>query len=340
MNASSVLFLITVAAGAALSGCARPDVAAQKESYGAMRVDVVAVGEREVARVVAVPGEVRAGDRARLAAKVAGSVEDIFAKLGQDVRAGEVVARLSAPEYAAQVEGARTALAQAERELGRDRELKKGGVTTDDAVRTGEERVRAAKAALAEAEAMLGYLETRAPFDGRVAERPVNRGDVVMPGQALVVIDRSGAVEVLARVPAGQAGKLRVGETLTVIAEDGRGQATITEIAGAADAATRTVEVVLALAEGSAWRPGKFVSVEVPDGKAVRRLVPGMAVRAFGQVESVLVVSEGRVRLRIVQTGRSDGGEVEILSGVEPGEVVVKNPGAALRDGLAVEVAR
>ncbi len=340
MNISAVVFLAAIASGLVLSGCSRSQESKAVETRPAERVAVAAVVEKKAARVAAVPGEVRAADRAVLAAKVAGHVQELAVKLGQDVRAGDVLVRLSAPELVAQVERARTALAQAERELGRDRDLKKGGVTTDDAVRTGEERVRAVQAALAEAEAVLAYTEIKAPFDGRVAARPVNLGDLAMPGQALIVTDRSGAGEVLARVPEAQARRLSLGDALTVAADAERVAVSVTEIAAAADAATRTVEVVLALPEGSAWRPGRFVSVEVLEGDVLKRFVPVTAVRAFGQVESVLVVSDGRARLRIVQTGRSDGGQVEILSGVEPGEVVVANPAAALRDGQSVEVAR
>lgn len=300
---------------------------------------VTAVVENAVPRAISMPGEVRAVDRAVLAAKVAGNVQELAVKLGQTVRAGDVLIRLSAPEYVAQAERARTALAQAERELDRDQRLLKGGVTTDDVVRFGEERLRSAQAAFAEAEAMLAYTEIKAPFDGLVAARPVNRGDLVMPGQALITLDLVGPREVIAQVPASFVGKLSLGATVRVLnGGDDAVEATVSEIASASDAATRSVAVVLTLPEGNRWAPGQFVTVELSGDVVKQRLVPVGAVRAFGQMEDVFVVSEGRAQMRLVQTGRVTDGLVEILAGLEPGERIIAAPAATLRDGQLVEV--
>ena len=330
--------MFAFAAAVVLPGCSKSGEVGPAENWPARRVTVTTVLEKSVPRVVTVPGEVRAADRAVLAAKVAGNVQELAVKLGQTVRAGDVLIRLSAPEYAAQVERARTALAQATRELDRDQRLLKGGVTTDDAVRFGEERVRTAQAAFAEAEAMLAYTEIKAPFDGRVAARPVNRGDLVMPGQALITLDLAGPREVGAHVPASLAGKLSLGATVRVRFAADVVDATISEIASAADAATRSVAVVLTLPEGRDFAPGQFVTVELSGAEVKQRLVPVGAVRVFGQMENVFVVSEGRAQLRLVQTGRVSDGLVEILAGVEPGERIVAAPGATLRDGQLVEV--
>ncbi len=294
--------------------------------------------ETSVPRVVALPGEVRAADRARIAAKIAGTVQEISVALGQTVRAGDRLVLLAAPEFAAQTERARAALAQAERELARDRQLLKGGVTTDDAVRSAEERLRLAQAAVAEAEAMLAYTEIRAPFDGRIAARLADRGDLVLPGQPLLTLDLGGAREIFTHVPASLASALSLGVELPVSVGDERSVATISEIAAAADVGTRSVAVVLTLSAETPWLPGQFVTLELPGAASPRRFVPVTALRSFGQLENVFVVSEGRAQLRLVQSGRASDGLVEILSGLEPGEQVVARPAATLRDGHPVEV--
>ena len=339
MKTPSSASILVVAAALILSGCTRSEETSPAENRPAERVAVVTVVEDSAPRVIAVPGEVRAADRAVLAAKVAGNVQELAVKLGQAVRVGDVLIRLSAPEYVAQVERARTALAQAERELDRDQRLLKGGVTTDDVVRFGEERLRSAQAAFAEAEAMFAYTEIKAPFDGLVAARPVNRGDLVMPGQALITLDLVGPREVIAQVPASLVGKHSLGATVCVLnGGDDAVEATVSEIASASDAATRSVAVVLTLPEGNRWAPGQFVTVELSGDVVKQRLVPVGAVRAFGQMENVFVVSEGRAQMRLVQTGRVTDGLVEILAGLEPGERIVAAPAATLRDGQPVEV--
>jgi RND family efflux transporter MFP subunit len=339
MKTPSSASILVVAAALILSGCTRSEETSPAENRPAERVAVVTVVEDSAPRVIAVPGEVRAADRAVLAAKVAGNVQELAVKLGQTVRAGDVLIRLSAPEYGAQLERARTALAQAERELDRDQRLLMGGVTTDDAVRFGEERLRSAQAAFAEAEAMLAYTEIKAPFDGLIAARPVNRGDLVMPGQALITLDLVGPREVIAQVPASLVGKLSLGATVRVLnGGDDAVEATVSEIASASDAATRSVAVVLTLPEGNRWAPGQFVTVELSGDVVKQRLVPVGAVRVLGQMENVFVVSEGRAQMRLVQAGRVTDGLVEILAGLEPGERIVAAPAATLRDGQLVEV--
>jgi RND family efflux transporter MFP subunit len=331
--------MFALAAAVILPGCSKSSEVGPAENRPAQRVAVTTVLEKSVPRMVAVPGEVRAADRAVLAAKVAGNVQELAVKLGQTVRAGDVLIRLSAPEYGAQLERARTALAQAERELDRDQRLLMGGVTTDDAVRFGEERLRSAQAAFAEAEAMLAYTEIKAPFDGLIAARPVNRGDLVMPGQALITLDLVGPREVIAQVPASLVGKLSLGATVRVLnGGDDAVEATVSEIASASDAATRSVAVVLTLPEGNRWAPGQFVTVELSGDVVKQRLVPVGAVRVLGQMENVFVVSEGRAQMRLVQAGRVTDGLVEILAGLEPGERIVAAPAATLRDGQLVEV--
>ncbi len=337
MKPLSAFLLLTGALASLLSGCSRAD-AEKRAGLPPTPVVVAAVVERTEPRIVSIPGETRAAERALLAAKIAGGVQEISVKLGQTVRAGEVLIRLSAPEYVAQAERARTDLAQAERELGRDRQLLAARVAADDTVRSGEERVRSARASVAEAEAMLAYTEIRAPFDGRVAVRQAGLGDLVLPGQPLLALDLAGPLEVLTPVPASLAGALSPGTTVRVRNGSEVAEAVVSEIAAAADAATRSIAAVLTLAGETGWPAGQFVAVELPAGEETRRLVPASAVRPFGQVESVLVVSNNRLQLRLVRTGRAAGEWVEILAGVEPGERVVAAPAATLRDGQPVEV--
>jgi membrane fusion protein, multidrug efflux system len=340
MKTSSRLFVLSALAGVVVSGCSRTGSSAQTDQRPRERVELATVVETRAPRLVSLPGEVRAADRARIAAKIAGTVQEIAVKLGQTVRTGDRLVLLTAPEFAAQAERARATLAQAERELARDRQLLKGGVTTDDAVRSAEERLRLAQAALAEAEALLAYTEIRAPFDGRIAARLADRGDLVLPGQPLLTLDLGGGREIFTQVPASLSGALSLGAELRVTAGAETSVAKISEIAAAADAATRSVAVVLTLPAETRWLPGLFVTLELPDAVTARRFVPLTALRSFGQMETVLVVSEGRAQLRIVQSGRAADGLVEILSGLEPGEQIVARPAATLRDGGPVEIIR
>jgi len=326
-----------ISAVALLAGCSRRE-AVSTASGPSVRVAAAAVESIEEPELVALPGTVRAADRAVIAAKVAGTISDLPWGLGQQVKAGEVLARLSAPEYAAQASRARTQLEQAERELARDQSLSERGAGTDEAVRRDAEQVQSAKAALAEAEAMLSYTEIRAPFDGRITARQAYPGDLALPGQTLLTLEGEARFEVEVAVPESFIANVKLGDAVPVELLGGRVQAAVAEIAAGADVASRSVMVKLHLKADARVSSGQFVRAWF-SGPAVKKLrIPVGAVNLFGQMERVFVIVDGRAQLRLVRTGAQAGGFVDVLSGLDAGERIVAVPTAALRDGQRVEV--
>ena len=329
--------LVLISAVALFGGCRRHETAAAP-SGPSVRVTAVAVEQVSEPEPVALPGTVRAADRAVIAAKIAGTISDLPWGLGQHVKTSELLVRLSAPEYAAQASRARTQLEQAERELARDRTLSERGAGTDEAVRRGAEQVQAAKAALAEADAMLSYTEIRAPFDGRITARQAYPGDMALPGQMLLTLEGETRFEVEVAVPESFIANVKLGDAVPVELQAGRVQATVAEIAAGADVASRSVMVKLHLLPDARVSSGQFVRAWF-SGPAVKKLrVPIGAVSLFGQMERVFVIAGGHAQLRLIRTGAHAGGFVDVLSGLDAGEKIVSVPMAALRDGQPVEV--
>ncbi len=329
--------LVFLAALALTAGCSRHDKPAVPAGPP-LRVAATVVEQVEEPDFIALPGTVRAVDRAVIAAKVAGTISDLPWGLGQQVKAGSILVKLSAPEYAAQVSRARTQLEQAERELARDKALSERGAGTDEAVRRGAEQVQSAKAALAEAEAMLSYTEIRAPFDARVTARLAYPGDMALPGQTLLTLEGEGSFEVEVAVPETSIANVKLGDQLPVELQAGRVNAMVAEIAAGADVASRSVMVKLRLAADARVSSGQFVRVWFA-GPAVRKLrVPVGAINVFGQMERAFVISDGKASLRLVKTGVRVGEKMIVLSGLDAGEKIVAMPTAALRDGQPVEV--
>lgn len=331
------LSVVLISAAALLAGCGRPEKPVAP-SGSPLRVSTVVVEQVEEPDSVALPGTVRAVDRAVIAAKIAGTISDLPWGLGQQVKAGAILAKLSAPEYAAQVARARTQLEQAERELARDKSLSERGAGTDEAVRRGGEQVQSAKAALAEAEAMVSYTEIRAPFDARITARQAYPGDMALPGQTLLTLEGEGHFEVEVAVPETFIANVKLGDELPVELQAGLTKASVAEIAAGADVASRSVMVKLRLAIEARVSSGQFVRVWF-SGSPVKKLrVPVGAVNLFGQMERVFVISGGKANLRLVKTGERAEGKAVVLSGLDAGEKLVAAPTATLRDGQLVEV--
>lgn len=287
-----------------------------------------------------VVGSVQSRQRAEMEAKVSARIERLPVVPGQRVAQGDLLAQLDDRELRARLLQAEATLDQAQKDLQRFTALVKDGTITQAEFDQVEARARIAEAVKIEAETLLGYTRITAPFDGVITRKVAEVGDLALPGRPLLVMENPNALRLDADVPEALIGGVRSGAELSVTVASvphpipGR----VSEIAPAADAQSLTFRVKLDLPAMDGLRLGQFgrVAVPVEDTSALR--VPASAVLLRGQMEMVFVVDEGRAAMRLVKTGRRFGDEVELLSGVEAGELLVAEPGNRVRDGQPVEV--
>jgi len=263
-----------------------------------------------------------------------------------------------------QVRQARTDAEQAERDYERQRELHQRGAASEaslerarqtlDAARTrrvsatlelastgeGGADVEAATAALARAQANLQTAriaiertQIRAPTAGVVLRRLVEPGEVVRPGEPLVVFAGEGPLEVVIRPDESNLRELSVGQRALVSPEafpDMRLEAEVSRIAPSVDPQRGTVEVTLglrarsggdgAVVEGDATlRPDMTVSVEIETGRRDDALVlPTALVRDLGGERPwVLAAVDGRASRRDVRLGLRGDSLVEVVDGLD-----------------------
>ena len=325
-----------------LAGCGKHEEAHRAASpalpTAQVRVQVAQKGTQPLTEEIV--GTVRAKTRATLEAKVSGRIETMPIVLGQRVKAGDLVARLDAAEMKARLEQAQAALEQADRDWKRISSLFQGQAVTRAETDNAEARRRGAAAAVAEAEAMMRYVEVLAPFDGVVSRKWADIGDLATPGKPLIDLEDPSALQVDADVPESMAAQVQIGASLTVRL-DGAAQpleGKVAEIAPSVDPASRTIRIKLDLAAAPGVIPGRFARVLVPTGESVTVSVPTSAVVQRGQMEMVFVVTNQQARLHLVKTGKRSADRVEILSGLNASETVAVEGVALLTDGQLVQV--
>ncbi len=307
----------------------------------AVAVSLVEAKVEESAGVERVVGEVRARTVAQISAKVPGRIASLNARIGQRVKQGELLAKLDAAEIDARLEQAEAALAQADKELKRYEGLLSQSAVTQaefDAVQSAQ---RIAAAAVKEAQAMREYTKVVAPFDGAVARKLAEVGDIATPGRPLLELEGEDGLQFVADIPEALASRLTLGGQLSVLPEnaDHALAAGISEIAPSANPLSRTLQVKLDLPDSPLLRSGQFGRVSIPVKGAANIRVPAGAVVQRGQLELVFVGEGGKARMRLVRVGKTLGDQVEILSGVEVGEqVAVNNSATALRDGQPINI--
>lgn len=204
-----------------------------------------------------------------------------------------------------------------------------------------DDREKGARAALDAAAATTRDMVVTAPYDGVITEKLVEPGDLASPGQPLLRMEGFEGFRVVFALEEAMIQAATMGLALEVAIPalgDRRIQGTIEAISPVADAATRSVEVKLAMPSLPDLRSGQFARVFVPGEKTKIMRLPKRAIVKKGQLTGVYQVnSDGILRFRLVRTGRFLDENVEILSGMKAGDRYVLAPGPETVDGRMAE---
>jgi len=311
-------------------------------------LETVVVGTAPGAAARSWDGVVEAVQHAELAAQTSGRVTEVTVDVNDRVAAGAVVLRLTAVEQQAGADAARAQLRASEAAAVESQasyarfaalagkqyvsrlQLDQLRASRDAAVASRD----AARAQLAQAGQLADYTTVRAPFAGIVSARHVEPGESLHPGQALLSIYNPDAWRIEVQVPQSEAAAIRSANSAQVQFADGRTlDAAQVTVFPAADPVTHSVGVRVQLGEHAmGLQPGITAKVLFPiggDSAALR--IPRTAMIQRGEVSGVYVLDGQRLSLRQLRVGQTLGREVEVLSGLKPGELVAADPVAALQ---------
>ena len=266
------------------------------------------------------PAQLYVEHDAVVVARSAGTIDGLYAELGDRVQPGQLLARLESADQSIALAGAEAAYESMTRTAARTRLLKKGGGATAADSEQVEFQLRQAEVQRRKAQRDIELTRVAAPFAGVVTARLARPRRFVAVGDTLFRVTESSPLFARVRVAESGARQLRVGDSATVSAGTGFDyRARIVHAAPFVDAASGTREVVLELVRpGGALLAGSSVTVRL--GHEPRSVVaaPREAIAADGYA---IVVDNGRSMLRPVTVGRDVGdGRVEVLSGLAAGE--------------------
>jgi len=335
--------------------------------------ELVPVVSRPVARTIDLPGEFQPFLAVGLHAKVAGYVERILVDRGSRVKAGELLAELSAPELSARiaeaeskVQAAEADRLQAEAQLagqqatydrlkkasqtpgaiaGNELEIAQKQVEAAQAlVRSRQQASRAAEAAVRTQRDFEAYLRITAPFDGVVTERLVHPGALVGPSAdpVLVVIQQVSHLRLTVAVPEADVGGIVQGARVEfkVPAYPERVYSgTVARLAHALDTKTRTMPVELdVINSDSSLSPGMYPAVKWPVRRPVSAmLVPKTAIVTTTERTFVIRSRDGRAEWVNVSKGPADGDLQEVIGALKPGDRIVRRANDEIREGVELK---
>jgi len=331
-NTIKVLPLLAALALAACNGSdAQETPAAAKAAAAPVQLsarDVAVVTTEETAAGIRVTGSLDPADRVEVKAQASGQLQSVTIERGDAVRRGQLLATIDAATQQSQSAAARAQLAAAERDFGAAEMLFKAGAVAERDYVNARAARDAARAQVQQIAQAIAHTTIEAPRGGVVTAKLVSSGEVVMPGTALFAIADTTRLELKGTIPAGEIGKVRVGQkvSLTLEAYPGRViSGRVDRFDPVADEKTRQVTV--------------YVTVDNRN----RELVGGLF--ATGLIETGAAVSTPKVPESAVVDGSvyevSTGRVRKVSAGaVREGEQVLVTPSPDLKEGQPVEVSR
>jgi RND family efflux transporter MFP subunit len=196
---------------------------------------------------------------------------------------------------------------------------------------------------------MKAFARITAPFDGVVTARNVDIGTLVNsgnggPARELFHMAQIQVMRIFVNVPQTYVGSIHPGQTAELRVQELPGQvfpARVTRIANALDAGSRAMLTVLEVPNPrGVLMPGMYTQVRFATGRAEPAvIIPGDALTTGREGTRVAVVGpDNRIHFRRIRIGQDLGSELEVVSGLAPGEVVVANPSDPVRENALVEV--
>jgi len=287
-----------------------------------------------------------------VASELPGIVREIAFESGTLVRRGAVLVQLDTSTERAELAAAVADASLAKLSYERAERLRQGGANSQADLDAAEASAAQTEAAVARLRATIAKKTIRAPFDGRIAIRQVELGQVVAPGTPIASLQSVTPIHADFWLPQRALAEFERGQRVRVHTDaypDDEWEGEITTVNPEVDPATRNVRVRATLPNGDGrLRPGMFVNVEVLSSEKRSVLtIPATAVIFAPYGDSVFAIEEKKdeagmsttiARQRFVRTGERRGDVVAVLSGLEAGASVVSSGAFKLRNGAAVAV--
>jgi RND family efflux transporter MFP subunit len=365
---AGILALLLLAL-ATLVGCSSERKTVSVAPEIVRNISVITAQAANIPDVVEAVGTLRAAQTSQLAAQMMGNIVEIRVHEGDRIRRGQVLAviddaqpraaldRATAADLAAQQEITASdsdfALADATfkryqtlyekksvspQEFDEVKARYQAAQARRDIARAGQGQ---AKAALQQADTALGYTRILAPFDGLVTEKKADVGTLASPGMPIFTVEDLRRYRLEVTVNETDLRYVRMGQQVPVLIDalgDKELKGRVAEIVPAADPASRSVLVKIELPSAPALRSGLFGHAQFTRGERSALLILRTAVVERGQLQGIYVLDQNRIaELRYVTLGKPSAGQVEVLAGLQSGEMLVADPGGAELDGKRID---
>ena len=348
MRATRTLLTIVVSGllvAFAMTGCNNQDSIANTENSAkenpAIPVSVVKVESVTMQDVIFLPGETEAWQDVKVASNAAGRIEWLGPREGQDVKKGQLLAKIEVSALKAALEHAKAAYKLADDLYQRRLRLYENNIIAREELDQSETQRKLALTDLEQIKVRYSHGFPKSPITGIINYQYVDVGEYADVGKPLVDIVNIDKIKINVRVPELDVRYVKKGQKTPIRIDAFADQTligTVDFVAFKADPATKTF-LVRSIIDNPAHniRPGMIGRVAF-----VRRIIPdAIAVPLFAIVDKggeriVFVENDGIAQSRIISVGIIEGDRVQITSGLNPGDHLIVKGQTEVEDGMKV----
>ena len=339
----AVLACVLLAAGCAREGAEPAATESPEEETVAVPVEVGKPVRGDIYAVYSGTAPIEAYAEADVIAKVAGEVREILVEEGDDVKQGQIMARLDGDRLRLELNQSEANLRKLQRDYERNVDLKEKGLISSGDFDKIRYEMEALEASYNLARLELDYTQIRAPIDGVVSNRFIRRGNTIAVNEPAFRVTSFDPLVAYLHVPEREYRNIRKDQVVGIDIDALQGQrivAAVTRVSPIVDPETGTFKISIEISdEQRRIKPGMFgrISIVYDQHNDVLQ-IPRSAILEDSGATSVFVVEGDRAIRRSVTTGYSNSGMIEIMSGLADGDRVITVGHVGLKDDAVVAV--
>ncbi len=337
----SIFILIIILTLSLLAGCGRKNKAVS--SVQAIPVKIAQVERGSLGELFVATGALEANQEVNIIPKVAGRVANVYVKMGDYVTTNQVLVELEKTDTAINLARAEASYKQSKENFDRSQKLYNEEIISPQEFERAQAQFQIDQAAYEQAKNQLSDTQIRAPFSGQIGYCTATKGQLVgQTASILSVVDLS-TVFVTINLSDSYISQAKIGQSAKITFSsfpDQSFRGKITQLSPAADKATKTFPVKIALNNSSRqFRAGMLAQATLTFNERNNALmIPAEAIIDEVGTKAVYTVTDNVAHRNIVTLGVSDGKMVEILSGLNEKDSVVVLGQNNLEDGSKVVV--
>lgn len=288
-------------------------------------------------------GNMRANAMVIIKSEISGKIAEILFTEGSNVKKGDLIIRFEDAEHQGAVLQAEGELENAKSNYERISKLHEKNVESGKKLDEVKAALKMAEGKLQQTKARLEQANIKAPFDGTIGIMNINAGAFVQAGTELVTLVDNSSVKVSFKVPEKNIHDIGAGQIVEVKVSAFKNQVftgTIEAVDAKIEKESHSVEVKGTIPNPDGLlRDGLFANVSLIIGEKNNSMtVDESCVERQGEVEFVWIIERGRAERKRVLTGSRENGQVEIVAGLQPGQIVVTSGQLKLSDGAKVKI--